>query len=425
MQPSGFEDKLLAKLDKLDPDQLQAYLIRQRAQKQFLLSVFDHLDEGIIVTDGELRILFVNRRARSMLGWPRDRTSVGERLDERIAEDHPLYEIIHSLKNDLRSIEGYEFSSGAREERTLSLSTLPMPVKGAGERIDEEENLLIVLLHDVTERHRRQSEQARLRRLASMATLTAGIAHEIKNPLNSLNIHAQLLSAEVRQATADARSPDLAKTERATRVIMEETKRLRHVVEQFIQAARPKTPRLELRELRPLLESAERIFRPECEQAGIHLVLSIDPDLPPLMIDDHQLLQAVRNLLRNAIEALGERLERTRQSGEHFEPRLELAARLEGDRVRILVSDNGPGIADSALEHIFEPYYSTKFGGSGLGLMVVYRIVSEHRGSLHVDTQPGGGTRFIISLPLSQRPVRLLGHQTGETPASINELRKP
>ena len=294
MQPSGFEDKLLAKLDKLDPDQLQAYLNRQRAQKQFLLSVFDHLDEGIIVTDGELRILFVNRRARSMLGWPRDRASVGERLDERIAEDHPFYEIVHSLKNDLRSIDGYEFSTGSREERTLSLSTLPMPVKGAGERVDEEENLLIVLLHDVTGRQRRQSEQARLRRLASMATMTSGIAHEIKNPLNSLDIHAQILSAEVREATAEQRSPDLAKTERATRVIMEETGRLRHIVEQFIQAARPKTPRLELKELRPLLESAERIFRPECEQAGISMALSIDPDLPPLMIDDQQFLQAVR-----------------------------------------------------------------------------------------------------------------------------------
>ena len=412
MQPSGFDDKLIARLGKLDADQVQNYLARLLAQRQFLQTIFDHLGEGIIVTDARLAIFFVNRRARSMLGWPRNRNLIGEDLAERLAQDHPLRSIIDSLRGRLRAIEGYEIAWGPRDRRTLSVSTLPMRQGAEGDEAEPPaEDLLIILLTDVTERHRRQSEQARSRRLASLATLTSGIAHEIKNPLNSLNIHAQLLRAEVREATFHHRAPDLSKTQRATEVIMEECARLKHIVEQFIHAARPGAARLVMLDLRPLLEELERIFRPECEQKGIAFTVAIDPELPPLALDEHQLLQALRNLLMNAIEALGERTGRARKAGEEFEPRIELAARLEGDHVTLSVGDNGPGIGEEALEHIFEPYFTTKFGGSGLGLMIVYRIVSEHRGALHVDTRPGEGTRFVISLPLSKRPIRLLDYQ--------------
>lgn len=426
MQPSGFEDKFLSKLGKLDPDLVQNYLARLLAQKNFLLTIFDHLDEGIIVTNRNLAIFYVNRKARSMFGWPRDRSFAGEDLEAHLADGHPLHDTIHSLRGHPWAIEGYEFASGPREERTLSLSTLPMRTQTAGEGTEEEgEDLLIILLHDVTERYRRQSEQARARRLTSMATLTSGIAHEIKNPLNSLNIHAQLLAAEVRLARDESRAIETDKGERAVQVIMEETKRLAHIVEQFIQAARPSILRFETRDLRPLLESLERIFRPECEQAGIELTLALDPELPPLFIDEHQLLQALRNLIRNAIEALGEKQEEARQAGEDFGPHLEIRAELEGDSVSLSVSDNGSGIAEESLEHIFEPYFTTKFGGSGLGLMVVYRIVNEHRGALHVDTRPGEGTRFIISLPLHKRPIRLLGHQAVQVPTTSQDSKNP
>jgi signal transduction histidine kinase len=280
-----------------------------------------------------------------------------------------------------------------------------------------------MLLHDVTERYRRQSEQARARRLSSMATLTSGVAHEIKNPLNSLNIHAQMLAAEIRQAQADRRALETSTAERAVEVIMEETKRLAHIVEQFIQAARPGILQFENRDLRPLIQSLEKIFRPECERAGIELDVTLDPDLPSLFIDEQQLLQALRNLVRNAIEALSERIEQARQAGDDFAPRLEIQALIDGDYLSLSVGDNGPGISEDLLEHIFEPYFTTKFSGSGLGLMVVYRIVNEHHGALHVDTHPGQGTRFIISLPLHKRPLRLLGHQAVQAPTPLFKER--
>ncbi len=260
--------------------------------------------------------------------------------------------------------------------------------------------------------------------------MTSGIAHEIKNPLNSLNIHAQLLQEEVREAHAERRGVNPDKAERAVDVILEETARLGRVIEEFLQAARPRSPRLELTNLQDLFDRAERLFCPECERAGIALSVSCDSDVPPVMIDEHLLLQAIRNLVRNAVEAVSEKAERAATEGAEFEPWVRLSAELAEDHVNIRVADNGIGIPETALEHVFEPYFTTKFNGTGLGLMVVYRIVTEHRGTLHVDTQPGEGTQFIISLPLHQRPVRLLqqdatgaprgllGHATSALPAA-------
>ncbi len=402
-QGSGFEDKLLARLDKLDPDQIQSYLARLLGQKQFLETTFDHLDEGIVVTDAALRVLFINPRARAMLGLARGRTLVGEDLAARIGSGHPLAETITSLRLNPRPIEGYECSIGGRPERTLSLTTLPMRDPAAGEGSGAE--LLILILRDVTDRVQRESEKARARRLASMATLTSGIAHEIKNPLNAINIHAQLLQGELDKARASDGVADLDRLERAGRVILEETGRLARIVDEFLLAARPRRPQLEPSELNDLLGQLERIFRPECERAGIELRLAADHELPPVMLDPHLMLQALRNLVRNAIDALIE------QEREQAPPEcIAVEARLATDGVSISVQDNGPGIPDKTLEHIFEPYYTTKASGTGLGLMVVYRIVAEHGGALHVDTRPGEGSRFIITLPLHNKPVRLLGH---------------
>ena len=411
MPTPKFDDKLLARLDRLDPDQVQSYLAHVLGQRQLFQTIFNHLDEGVIVTDSELRMLFINRRARTMLGWGRARKSdLGEDLGRRLASDHPLRDTIDSLRGRVRAIESYECPWGRRQQNTLSLSTLPMRIPGVAEGVDEDEELILIVLSDVTERRRRQSETARAKQLASLATLTSGIAHEIKNPLNSLNIHAQLLRDEIRRALQTGSDPEGGKVERASLVILEETERLGRIVEDFLQAARPRSPLLEVGDLRPLIERTERVFGPECDRYGIALTVNIDPELPPVRFDEHLFSQALHNLAHNAIEALRARIETGEADGGEL-PHIDIEAALAGDVVNLTVGDNGPGIAPEALEHIFEPYFTTKDEGTGLGLMVVYRTVTEHGGSIHVDSEPGKGTRFVISLPLHQKPVRLLESQ--------------
>lgn len=404
----GFEDKLLSKLDKLDPDQIQIYITHLLGQKQLMQTVFDHLDEGIVVADLNLRVLFINRRARAMLGMSRVRSIVGEDLVARMPPDHRLAPTIDSLRGHLRPIEGYESPYGPRDQRTVNISTLLMRSPDTAEADEEDNQLLILLLRDVTDRVQRENEKARARRLSSMATLTSGIAHEIKNPLNSINIHAQILEAEIEKQRARGAERAMEPFSRAGKVILEETARLARIIEQFLLAARPVSPNLEPRDLRSIFEQLDRIFRPECEGCGIDLRFSIDPDLPRVLIDEHLMLQALRNLARNAIDALCDPNWRATKPADQFVPRLLIESRLAADSVQIIVQDNGPGIPEGTIEHIFEPYYTTKPQGTGLGLMVVYRIVAEHRGALHVDSRPGEGSQFIILLPLHQKPIRLL-----------------
>src|SRR5690606_18407292 len=112
MNHSGFEDKLLARLDRLDPDQIQNYLTHVLGQRQFLQTIFDHLDEGILVTDASLRVLFANRKSRQMLGLSRSRPMIGESLLARLPADHPLTAFLEDLRENLRPIESYEFTVG-------------------------------------------------------------------------------------------------------------------------------------------------------------------------------------------------------------------------------------------------------------------------------------------------------------------------
>jgi signal transduction histidine kinase len=426
---TGFESKLLARLSRLDADQIQPFLEQTLQQNQFLLDVLDRLNEGVIVTDADLELLFANPKARSMLGLPRRRGQQTENLGELLSQENPLAEIIDSLRGNLRQIEGYESPYGRNRDRFVSLTTLLMNSAAnpaAPPDPDEpprDRPLLIILLQDVTERRLRMSEQERARRLASMATLTSGIAHEIKNPLNSLNIHAQLLREEADRSAKTRRPADSEKLNRAAAVILEETQRLGRIVDDFIQAARPSQPHLEERPIGPFLQHAADLFGPECSHAGITLVVNIEPDLPPIYFDEHLLMQALRNLVRNAIDALTEQRIRKGEestgeaSGSGDAPTLELSATLTAESVNLTVADNGPGIDMETLEQIMEPYFTTKFHGSGLGLMVVYRIVTEHKGALHVDTHPGEGARFTISLPLHQKPLRLLEEKEPEATA--------
>lgn len=404
----SFDDRFLSKIGKIDRSHIREYLAHTLSQKQFLETLFDHLDEGIIVTDADLRVIHSNGVARRMLQWPRAKHYLGESLAQHCPEGD-LRVILDRMQARPRPIEGQECAFGTKGERRLVLKAIPM------EPGDEEAGaesapapMWVFLFQDVTERYRTLEEQARAQRLASLALLTAGIAHEIKNPLNSLNIHAEIL---LKQARAEEGEPlDRKKVARAASVILEETERLTGIVNVFIQAARPQGPILERNSVNRVCEDIIRVLGPECEQSGVTLRADLDPDLPLILLDIHLMFQALRNLVRNALEAHQEAQRRGGSAaGEGADaPTIVVRTRLIPGAVTIDVVDNGPGIPEDKLDKIFEPYFSTKFDGTGLGLMVVYRVVTEHHGVIHVDSRPGVGTRFKISLPLTERPLRLL-----------------
>lgn len=419
----NFNDRFLSKIGKIDRGHIREYLAQTLTQKQFLETLFDHLDEGIVVTDPQLRIIHSNGVARRMLQWSSSKRYLGDLLYLRCPEGE-LRNVLEAMASHPRAMEGQEFPFGPKGDRRLVLKALPMNPREDEEDDERGETMWVFLLQDVTERYRSLEEQARAQRLASLALLTAGIAHEIKNPLNSLNIHAEILLKQGR-AAGEGEPLEAEKVARAASVILEETQRLTEIVNLFIQSARPQGPILEKHSINRVCEDLLRVLQPECEQAGVQLRADLDPDLPLILMDIHLMFQALRNLVRNALEAHQEAMRVHDATGsdpakpDADAPKIVIRTRLEPSAVSIDVIDNGPGIPEDKIDKIFEPYFTTKFDGTGLGLMVVYRVVTEHQGVIHVDSRLGIGTHFKITLPLTERPLRLLEEPQPESTVSV------
>jgi two-component system, sporulation sensor kinase E len=403
--------RVLTKLSKSASDDLDSFLSRLRREKNFLERVFNALSEGVVVATPALRVLAMNERARELLGLPEGRRTVGHHLMELV--DNPdLRSFLLRLDPASPEIIEREIQTGLapdRGPRILHARVSPLP--------GEEDSLggVVLTLADTTERHRLEAQRRHAEKLASLATLTAGVAHDLKNPLNSMSIHAQLLLKRLEAVEREGEDAVAIEDIRGSlEIVWEEMQRLGEIVNEFLQAARPTAPWMEPRPLNNALRRVAELARPDCERRGISLRVALDPDLKLVQFDDRQFSQAILNLLKNAAEAIEERVAREVTEGAQEDVILErmeivLRSQLRGERAVVSVSDTGIGIPEEDFQRIFEPYFTTKFAGTGLGLMNVYRIVQEHEGKLEVESSVGEGTTFTISIPLrAPLPVRAL-----------------
>jgi signal transduction histidine kinase len=226
-----------------------------------------------------------------------------------------------------------------------------------------------------------ETEVARRQRLATLGNMAAGVSHEIRNPLNAISMGLQRLQAEFRP-TAEPEEYD-----RVLALVGGEVHRLNAMVEEFLALARPPVLKPEPIRVADLLAETAALVEPEARRTGVRLERLVPDDLPPLTADRDRLTQVLLNLTRNALEAMpdGGRL------------RLEAAATPRA--VTLAVTDSGPGIAPEARARLFEPYYTTKARGLGLGLAIARQIVEAHGGAIDVEPADGGGSRFRVTLP--------------------------
>lgn len=220
--------------------------------------------------------------------------------------------------------------------------------------------------------------------LASMTTMAAGVAHEIKNPLAAMGIHLQLL----KKAFVRKESLTYDDAQRYLDVLEEEISRLNSIVVDFLFAVRPMDTRLRLSPICRTLDEICNFVEPELHEHNVSLTRDIATSLPKLEFDENLLKQALLNLIKNAMNAM--------EGG----GRLTLQSRLDGNQVLIKVIDTGIGMDDETLQKIFEPYFTTKASGTGLGLTVVYKIMKEHKGDITVTSKRGEGTCFTLSFPV-------------------------
>lgn len=236
-----------------------------------------------------------------------------------------------------------------------------------------------LLRAQVLKQRARQAE-----RLATIAPLVGGLMHEIKNPLSTLNLNLQLLAEDISEAKTGDDAP--RRTARKIEVLREETRRLEEILNRFTAfVGQMKLDRRRL-DAGDLVRDLAAFYEPQAAQHGIMLRVSIAEGLPPIEADADLLKQAMLNLMLNAQAAMPE-------GGELM---IHLAE--EAGDVVLSITDTGVGIPADRIDKVFDAYYSTRAGGSGLGLPIVRRIVTEHGGTINVSSEPGRGTQFVIRL---------------------------
>lgn len=379
---SGFLEKLVTRLDRVEPGEVQQIVTRLIREKGFLEKVFEALREGVIILDPKGIIGFLNHAACQFFGLDPER-AIGDTLSSQVRglDWENLAKPGRSISRDLEVFYP--------ENRYLNFYLAPIDDHG-----HSAESLgYVMLVRDLTSTRAEAEETLESERLNALTLLAAGVAHEIGNPLNSLDIHLQLLGRKFRKLPPGDRAP----LEDSLATAREEIHRLDTILKNFLHAVRPTTPRRERHDLHALLHETLRLLEPELSSRHIAVDLDLADSLPAATIDSGQFQQVFYNLIRNAYQALPP-----------ADGRITVRTECNDYEYQIAIEDNGSGISPEIMGAIFEPYRSTKTSGSGLGLLIVRRIVRQHGGEIEIDSEAHRGTCVTIHLPRSERTVRLL-----------------
>jgi PAS domain S-box-containing protein len=388
----GFFDKFISRLDRIDAPVASAHIVALARERGFLETLFQSINEGILVLGDEMRLLYANHAAERMVGFSAERER-GNTM-KRYLRDWEIDTLLLNQVADWNRIEAREVEISYPEHRVISYYARPVEFESRTE--------LLLMLRDVTRERLAEEDTLADERLSAVQTLVAGVAHEIGNPLNALTIHLQLLERELRKIDDGAMRENL---QELTGIASQEVTRLDRIIRRFLTALRPTEPNLTRGNVRDVITTTVRLLTPDFERRNIELCLSLPEQIPDVYFDAQQIEQVFFNLLKNAMDAIPDR------------GKIGLTVTVDDTGVSISVLDNGSGIPESLLGKIFDPYVTTKTKGSGLGLMVVRRIVQSHGGTIQCASHEGEGTCFTVRLPRAERQIRTLESGTAERSA--------
>ena len=409
---SSFLDKVLGRIGRLDPEGLQTVVQRLARERSFLETLFNTIEDGVLVVDEQGRIVYFNQAVANLLGLKAQETE-GQHLTRYLPE-LDWKELSARDRAGGQQVVRHEFVVNYPRHRFLRLYAAPLDGEGTGS------SGVALILHDATEARQKTFDAIESERIQALTLLAASVAHEIGNPLNALHIHLQLIERELKKLKQGAKDADgrtlpaakrprprvlhsgsdmeeiAAKLQNYLTVAKGEIDRLDYIVTQFLQAIRPTPPQKKMVSLNDIVRETLDLLRPEIENRGQTVEEKLARQLPTAPLDPAQIKQVLVNLVKNAVQAMTKGGVLTVQTGSG------------ADGVWVSIADTGCGIPQEQLNRIFEPFFTTKRKGSGLGLMIVQRIVREHGGLIKLESNVGQGTRFRIWLPLHERQPRLL-----------------
>lgn len=381
----NFIYRALSKLERLDIEQIKALVQELVTENDKLESSLHSLNAGILVIDTTGIITFSNTAIKRLI--PILKNDIIDTHYVSAINDKEIVDLIKKSEVNEETIHDSEIAiDSPGKTKIISVSILPLLLHG-------EISGSLVYIRDITEKKHANARLRRAESLASLTTMTAGMAHEIKNPLGSIGIHIQLMQKALNREKACKKEF----LEKNLNILSEEVERLNGIVVDFLFAVRPMDVDLKEKKLESVIKETLELVKPELDENNIKLELSTSKNLPNIQMDDKLLKQAILNIIKNAINAMPE--------GGH----LSIEQYKEHDNLILQIKDDGDGIPEENLEKIFEPYFTTKDFGSGLGLTLVYKIIKEHNGEINIKSKVGIGSLFIIKLPIPQKEKHLLG----------------
>ena len=377
-------DKVLGRLDQLDTTDLHNLVQRLARERTFLEAVFNTLHEGVLVVDADGVIEYANEAVGKLVGLTD--TAVGL----------TLWRLVPGLRASLEGLDGSpvtapvvtrEFELAYPTPRVVRLYMVPFANGESAER------RFAIILSDITREKRSTAELIENEKESSILLLAAGVAHELGNPLNSLNIHLQLIDRKLKRLKESKETRSL---EDSIKVCRDEVTRLDGIIKNFLEAIRPRPPDLADVNLPEVIEDVLRFQAKELKDRGLKVEGELPLSTPVILADRNQLKQVFFNLMKNAMEAM--------QPG----GRLSIKVRADDDSVYVAFADTGTGIRTDDLAKLFQPYHTTKVSGHGLGLMIVQRIMRDHGGHVGIESKEGIGTVVTLQFPQKHRRVRML-----------------
>ncbi|MDT8440727.1 MAG: ATP-binding protein [Desulfuromonadales bacterium] len=362
---------------------------QETAEQSLYALVLDNIDRAVIAVDQHGRINLFNPAAETFMGCS-DGRALGQSYRELFAGQQRFIELFATVLSEGRAITD---DDGFTLLRPLAA---PLPVNAHLSPIFSRQGVqqgAVMILRDLTRSRELEEALRRADRLALLATLAAGLAHEIKNPLGGIKGAAQLLAGELAAEDSLTDYP---------RVMIREVERINGIIEELLDLGAPLPTAFGDVNLTRILNDIVLLQQQASAEQRIRFRMQFDPSIPPIEGDEQLLIRLFLNLIKNAREAIDGSGKVTIETKISSEYHLSVPGQRPSPMVVVRISDSGCGIEAAHLDTIFTPYYTTKPSGTGLGLAICQKVVEDHRGFFQIDSIPGNGTTVTISLPLRQ-----------------------